>query len=259
MTDKNSDSILDFCINYKIDYYIGSPKKDESFLFYQNKKIDVLISINYLFLIDKTLINLPKKIAFNIHGSLLPKYRGRTPHVWAIINDEFETGITAHLIDEGCDTGEIIDQVIIPIDVNDTGFTILEKYKDLYFPLIEKILDSIENNTLNTIPQDKSKGCYFPKRTPLDGKINWNWQKKQIYNWVRAQSNPYPGAYTFLNNQKIIVDQISFTGHYFINDWPNGLIINETPLLVKTPNGVVEILKIRTIEKFIINKNDILD
>jgi methionyl-tRNA formyltransferase len=259
MTDKNSDLILDFCINNKIDHYIGSPKKDESFLFYQNKKIDVLISINYLFLIDKSLINLPQKIAFNIHGSLLPKYRGRTPHVWAIINDEFETGITAHLIDEGCDTGEIIDQVIVPIDVNDTGFTILEKYKDLYFPLIEKILDSIENNKLNTIPQDNSKGCYFPKRTPLDGKINWNWQKKQIYNWVRAQSNPYPGAHTFINNQKLIIDKIIFTEHYYNNELPNGLIINDSPFLVKTPNGVVEIIEYRRTDKISIYKNNILE
>jgi len=103
MTDKNSVSIIDFCKHKKINYFLGNPRGGKCITFIQSFEIDVLVSVNYLFLIDKDLINFPKKLAFNIHGSLLPKYRGRTPHVWAIINNEKETGITAHRIDEGCD------------------------------------------------------------------------------------------------------------------------------------------------------------
>src|SRR5690606_33504394 len=101
----------------------------------------------YLFIIDKKIIDLATSIAFNIHGSLLPKYRGRTPHVWSIINNEKFTGITAHIIDEGCDTGDIIEQVKIKISKSDTGASLLEKYNLLYLPLIRSVLEKIQTNS----------------------------------------------------------------------------------------------------------------
>jgi methionyl-tRNA formyltransferase len=96
---------------------------------------DLILSINYLFLLDEEMISkLP--LAINIHGSLLPKYRGRTPHVWSIINGETKTGVTAHIIDADCDTGDIVKQIVVPIEKDDTGATILEKYEKIYPELL---------------------------------------------------------------------------------------------------------------------------
>ncbi|WP_298222716.1 methionyl-tRNA formyltransferase [Flavobacterium sp.] len=247
-TDSKSDSIIEFCNEKGIDIFIGNPRKGKSQEFYENKPIDVLVSVNYLFLIEKDLINHPSILAFNIHGSLLPKYRGRTPHVWAIINNETKTGITAHLIDEGCDTGDIIEQIEIEINSQDTGADVLNKYNDQYIPLIDKVLHRIENNTLVAQPQNHNEATYFGKRTPEDGNIDWNWQKERIYNWVRAQAFPYPGAFTHLDSNKITIDSIGFSNVGYEYDMPNGLVLSANPFLVKTPNGVIQIDKFRAID-----------
>ncbi len=110
-TDKNSNHIVSYCSANNIPVYIGNPRNANTLEFIEGKKIDIIISINYLFLINKNLIKLPKLMCFNIHGSLLPKYRGRTPHVWSIINNEKFAGVTVHLIDEGCDSGDILNRL----------------------------------------------------------------------------------------------------------------------------------------------------
>ncbi len=144
-SNKDSNKVIDFCNIHSIDCFVGNPRDGACSSFIAKREIDILISVNYLYIIQKDLIDLPKKLAFNLHGSLLPKYRGRTPHVWAIINNETEAGISAHLIDEGCDTGDIIRQVIIPIKDNDTGFDILQKYSDSYIPLLKNVLNDINS------------------------------------------------------------------------------------------------------------------
>ena len=247
-TDSKSESIIAFCNTNDIDIFIGNPRNLKSKDFYQNKPIEVLVSVNYLFIIEKDLIEHPSILAFNLHGSLLPKYRGRTPHVWAIINNETKTGITAHLIDEGCDTGEIIEQVEIEIAHHDTGADILNKYNNQYIPLIDRVLFRIENRILATQIQNHSHATYFGKRTPEDGSIDWTWQKERIYNWVRAQAFPYPGSFTFCGSNKIIIDEIEFSNVGYNYDMPNGLILSVTPLLVKTANGVIQIKKFRDID-----------
>jgi methionyl-tRNA formyltransferase len=184
-------------------------------------------------------------MAFNIHGSLLPKYRGRTPHVWSIINNEKLTGITAHLIDVGCDTGDIIEQCQIKIKSNDTGASILKKFENKYYDLVESVLSKIITNQLVTVPQDNSKATYFGKRTPVDGLIDWAWHRERIYNWVRAQAFPYPGAFTYYLSNKVIIDWIELDDYGFDSTIPNGTIVSKDPIRVKTPNGLVKIIKVR--------------
>lgn len=258
MTDNSSFAIIEHSRSFEIDIFIGNPNSNEAKSFYQSKEIDVLISINYIFLIDCVLINHPKILAFNLHGSLLPKYKGRTPHVWSIINGETETGITAHLIDEGCDTGPIIYQETVSIEASDTGASILQKFSKKYLPLILKVLKSIEKNDIEYFKQDSKLGSFFPKRKPSDGLIDWNWQKQQIKNWIRAQAYPYPGAFTFMGNDKLTIDKILFNDIFFSPDIPNGLVISVKPFLVKTPNGVVEIISYREVNKVKIKQNIVL-
>jgi methionyl-tRNA formyltransferase len=245
MTDKNSLEIINLCKDFNYPILTGNPRNGKSQEFVEGKNIEVLISVNYLFIIEEDLIKLPEKLAFNIHGSLLPKYRGRTPHVWAIINNEKETGITAHIIDKGCDTGDIIEQISVPINYKDTGAIILEKYEQLYIPLIDTVLQKIEDDTIQLTPQENKNSTYFGKRSPKDGKIDWNWQRERIRNWIRAQAYPYPGAFSFYDDKKVIIDEIEFKDFAFNYEMSNGLVLSTNPLMIKTPNGVVEIKKIR--------------
>jgi len=245
LTDNVSSSIHEFAIKNEIPFFSGNPRNGKVSSFLRINICDVLISVNYLFLIDKEIINSPRILAFNVHGSLLPKYRGRTPHVWAIINNETRTGITAHIIDEGCDTGDIIDQIEIPILSADTGNCILKKFETYYPEIVISILEKIRNDTITTIKQDDSLSTFFVKRTPDDGKIDWDWQCERIFNWVRAQADPYPGAFAYYKEFKLIIDEIEFSDLGFNCMTQNGTILSVNPLVVKTSNGTIKINKHR--------------
>ena len=172
----------------------------------------------------------------------MPKYRGRTPHVWSIINNEKETGITAHVIDEGCDTGDIISQIKIPINEIETGSEILNKFKLEYYNLLLDVFKKLNSGKLELIKQDEQLSTYFGKRAPEDGRINWNWQKERIINWVRAQAHPYPGAFSYVNNQKLIIDKVEVCSFGYRFDTKNGTILAITPdIVVKTSNGALKI------------------
>jgi methionyl-tRNA formyltransferase len=254
-TDKNSLEIIDFAKVKNVPLFIGNPRNGKLACFINELKGDLLLSINYLFLVEEDLIK-KFKYPINFHGSLLPKYRGRTPHVWSIINNEVETGVTAHFIDSGCDTGDIILQKRIPILKNDTGFSVLEKYIEVYPLMVSEIIKLYKSNSIIRIKQNNSISTIYGKRTPSDGEINWNWQKERINNWVRAQAIPYPGAFTFFEGNKITIDKISFCDLGFDNEIPNGMILQVEPnLIVKTSNGAVKIEEIRNNEfEFIQNK-----
>lgn len=253
LTDRSSFEIINFCDQNTIPLFIGNPRNKKIDEFIKDKECEVIASVNYLFLIEKKIINLAKDLCFNIHGSLLPKYRGRTPHVWAIINNEKITGISAHIIDEGCDTGPIIKQIEIPIIKSDTGAKILDKYKESYIPLIEEVLEKHKSNQLIYNPQDESKATYFGKRTPEDGQIDWNWQAERIVNWVRAQAYPYPGAFTFYKDRKVTIDKVSICEYGFHYKQENGTILSTLPLIVKCSNSAVMIEVLREDVEFVKN------
>ena len=201
-------------------------------------------------MIEEDLISYPLKCAVNVHGSLLPKYRGRTPHVWAIINNEKKTGITAHMITSECDKGAIISQKEIPILDSDTGGSVLRKYTEVYPVLIDEVIEKILSGKLAgcLIEQDETKATYYSKRTPDDGEIDWNWQKERIYNWVRAMAPPeYPGAFFFDNEKKIVVQKIEYSDIGFPQGSTNGSIIlhDDKEYIIKTPNGCVKLFEYR--------------
>ena len=249
-TDSNSNEIIDTANDNHLPIFIGNPRNERALRFIDAHTIDIILSVNYLFLIERLLFS-KAELAVNIHGSLLPKYRGRTPHVWAIINNESKTGVTAHLIDDGCDTGDIIKQKEVVINNNDRGADILEKFNKLYIPLVDEILIDFERGSITPIPQNNKNATFFGKRTPDDGRINWGWQKERIRNWVRAQAYPYPGAFTYYQglDEKVIIDEVVFSDKGFNETDRNGLIVSLNPICVKTPNGVLEIRNIRNLER----------
>lgn len=249
-TDKKSTEIQRFAESHEIPIFVGKPDKKLAKEFLNDFEIDIILSVNYIFLLIKEIFNYPKNGSINLHGSLLPKYRGRTPHVWAIINGESITGVTAHFIDDGCDTGDIILQYKVPILDTDTGQDILEKFKSVYPILIRDILVKLESDDVNREIQDNSNSSFYGKRIPEDGLINWDNESINIYNWVRAQSTPYPGAFSYYSGNKVIIDWV-ITSNYHGTEIP-GTVLSTIPLMVKTGDGAIIIKKIRnnTMTKF---------
>lgn len=253
-TDKKSDEIISFCNEKNIACFVGNPRNESSVEFRSkiDERPDILLSVNYLFLIEHDLINYPKKIDINVHGSLLPKYRGRTPHVWSIINNEKETGITAHLITGECDKGAIIIQKRIPLERDDTGGSVLLKFKKIYPVIIDEVITGVQNDSLQIEEQDETRATYYPKRTPNDGEINWNWQRERIYNWVRAMAPPeYPGAFFFEKNKKVVVKKAELSDLGFSPETKNGQILShkENEYLIKVQNGCIKLFEYKMVEK----------
>jgi methionyl-tRNA formyltransferase len=257
-TDSKSDLIIEFANKNNVPLFIGNPRNGKLYEFASKFENDVLFSINYLYLLEKDVIDL-FRYPINFHGSLLPKYRGRTPHVWAIINNERQCGITAHYIDSGCDTGDIVLQKAIEIFDEDTGNDLLLRYIDNYPLIVSGVLTLIENDKVFRIEQNSKLATHFGKRTPDDGEIDWNWQKERIRNWIRAQAYPYPGAFTFADKQKVVIDKIEYSELGYDSDTPNGSIIQVKPFtVVKTPNGAVKLTKIRNYQKELFLKGKVL-
>lgn len=252
-TDRQSTEIIDFANENTILVFAGNPRARKGLEFLKSHALsfDLLVSVNYLFLIETDLIQYPAVAAINFHGSLLPRYRGRTPHVWAIINDEKVTGITAHFITEGCDEGAVIDQIEIEISREETGGGLLNKFHTLYPEFITRVVSRFKSGKVIGKIQDESQASFFGKRTPESGKIDWAWSNEKIYNWVRAQAEPYPGAFGFYDQQKIIIDKIEFSDapHNFTD--PNGLVLEggSNPV-VKTGKGAVRLARIRGMYNF---------
>jgi methionyl-tRNA formyltransferase len=257
LTDSNSDSIIKLAIDKNIPLFQGNPRNGALKDFLHEKPVDVIFSINYLFLVEDDIINHAKKYCINFHGSLLPKYRGRTPHVWAIINNESVTGITAHFITKECDEGDIVYQKPIYIEQSDTGGGILRKYYLEYPAAIDEVINKIEAGTISSSQQDSTKATFFPKRTPNDGEINWSWQKERIYNWVRAQCKPYPGAFTFYKDYKIVIHRIEYDDFGYHDKVPNGTILNhDQDVIIKTPNGAVRLKDFEIEQNIYIEKGE---
>ena len=124
---------------------------------------------------------------------------------------------------------------------------LLEKYAKEYFPLVKKVLSSVELNQLTLKKQIELKASYFGKRTPLDGEINWSWPKEDIRNWVRAQAYPYPGAFSFYDNLKIIIDKVSIYDGHLSTKILNGTLLKlDAIIVVKVSNGYLRLDSVRT-------------
>lgn len=241
-TDKNSKEIMDYAIISQIPVFVGNPRNGKLSKFLDQINCDILLSVNYLFLVEKEIID-RFKFPINFHGSLLPKYRGRTPHVWAIINNEIHTGVTAHFIDEECDAGDIVYQQEFEISSFDTGGSILYKFFNEYPKIVMTVVNMIDKGIIEKISQNEAHATYYGKRMPEDGHINWEWQKERIFNWVRALASPYPCAFSIYKDEKLIIDEIRYSEIGFNYEVTNGTILSTQPLVVKTCNGTITITK----------------
>ena len=133
-----------------------------------------------------------------MHGSLLPKYRGRVPVNWAVINGESETGATLHYMTEKPDAGDIVDQQAVAILPDDTAVDVFEKVTSAAARVLDRSLPVLISGTAPRVPQDLTRGSYSGGRKPQDGRIDWNQTAQRVHNLVRGVAPPYPGAFTSL-------------------------------------------------------------
>jgi methionyl-tRNA formyltransferase len=166
---------------------------------------DVLFSFYYRSLLPQAVLDLAPRGAFNMHGSLLPKYRGRAPTNWAVLNGETETGATLHEMVARADAGGIVDQQSVPILPDDTGQQVFDKVTVAAEQVLWRSVPLIESGAARLRPNDVAQGSYFGKRTPEDGRIDWSLPAKRVYDLVRAVAPPYPGAFTEIGGIRLVV------------------------------------------------------
>ncbi len=157
---------------------------------------DFFFSFYYREMLKAPLLAIPKHGALNMHGSLLPKYRGRVPVNWAIIRGETETGATLHYMTEKPDNGDIVAQQAVPILPNDTAHEVFQKVTVAAELALNDVLPALLSGKAQAVKQDLSKGAYFGGRKAEDGVIDWSQSAQEIHNLVRAVAPPYPGATT---------------------------------------------------------------
>jgi methionyl-tRNA formyltransferase len=163
---------------------------------------DLFVVVAYGQILPRSLLEIPKYGAVNVHASLLPAYRGAAPIVWAILKKEKMTGVTTMIMDEGMDTGDILLQAEIPIGERETGETLHDRLALLGAQLLLETLSKMKADDIRSIPQDHSKATYAPPLKKEDGRVDWKREAEEIDHQVRAL-RPWPGAYTDWDGQQL--------------------------------------------------------
>jgi methionyl-tRNA formyltransferase len=157
---------------------------------------DLVFSFYFRQMLPPEVLDLPRLGAFNMHGSLLPRYRGRAPVNWAVLRGETETGATLHVMTARADAGDIVDQEAVEIGPDDTGLMVQRKVSAAAVKILERRIEELKAGTAPRRPQDDSKASRFGRRQPEDGQIDWSQSAKSVHDLVRAITAPFPGAFT---------------------------------------------------------------
>lgn len=166
---------------------------------------DFLFVIGWSQLVDSEVIEIPSVAALGMHPAPLPRGRGRAPLAWSIIKGLDETALSLfHLVEEA-DAGDIVGQVPLPIDIGDDASSLYQKMVEAGRTLMRDYYPEFSEGTVRNIPQDDSRATWWPKREPHHGLIDWNRRPDVLYNWIRGQSRPYPGAFSYLRDEKITI------------------------------------------------------
>ncbi|WP_298273566.1 formyltransferase [Geobacter sp.] len=202
---------------------------------------DFLFSFYYRNMIKPEVLEIPRRGALNLHGSYLPRYRGRVPVNWAVINGETETGATLHHMVAKPDAGDIVDREKVEIAFTDTAFDVFTKVTEAAVTVIARSYPLLAAGTAPRIPMNLAEGNYFGGRRPADGLIDWTKSAVQIYNLIRGVTHPYPGAFTHLDGKKVII----WSARPVAGSAAPGTIASTEPLLVGTGEGLLEIRSVQ--------------
>jgi methionyl-tRNA formyltransferase len=175
---------------------IDDPNEPSLFSAVKKAGPDLIFSFYFRHVLPREILELPRLGAFNIHGSLLPKYRGRAPVNWAIVNGETETGVTLHVMTSKADAGDIVDQEAVEIGPDDTAIEVQHRVTAAAVTILARRIEELQAGTAPRRPQDESKATTFPRRRPEDGQIDWTQSARRVHDLVRAVTHPFPGAFT---------------------------------------------------------------
>jgi methionyl-tRNA formyltransferase len=166
---------------------------------------DYIFSFYYRHLIASDILAVARIAALNMHGSLLPKYRGRAPVNWAILHGETETGASLHIMEAKPDAGDIVGQVAVPIDPNEDATAVFAKVSNAAVHVMQAALPALLEGRVPRTPNELAKGSYFGGRKPEDGRIQWSQDALQVHNLIRAVAPPYPGAFTDWQGASMVI------------------------------------------------------
>ncbi|TCV98918.1 bifunctional UDP-4-amino-4-deoxy-L-arabinose formyltransferase/UDP-glucuronic acid oxidase ArnA [Biostraticola tofi] len=206
----------------------------------RDMKPDVIFSFYYRNMLSEEILSLAPHGGFNLHGSLLPRYRGRASVNWAIIQGETETGVTLHRMVKRPDAGDIVGSQAVAIDRDDTALTLHAKIRGAAKELLDDLLPAIRTGNATFTAQDEKLASYFGRRTAADGEITWKQTAAQIDNLVRGVTEPYPGAFTHLCQRSVTLWRTR------VIEWQHGeaagTILSTDPLVIACGKGALEIL-----------------
>ena len=197
-------SVIETAIFNDIDVALPDDVNDDAFV----RRIaaidpDFIFSFYFRQMMGRPLLALARRGALNMHGSLLPQYRGRAPVNWAVIRGETRTGATLHHMVEAADAGDIVDQQEVPILPDDTAFDVFRKVTVAAEIVLWRSLDALVAGTAPRIPQSREAATYFGRRRPDDGRIDWSAGARTIHDLVRGVAPPYPGAFTVVRGRTL--------------------------------------------------------
>lgn len=199
---------------------------------------DLIFSFYYRHMIATAILDSARLGAFNMHGSLLPKYRGRAPVNWAIVNGEHETGVTLHHMVARADAGDIVDQQAVTIGPTDSVRDLYPHIVAAARAVLARQLDNLLAGRAPRQVQDETQASYFGGRRPEDGRIDWSSSAQTIFNLIRAVTHPYPGAFTDVAGRRLY---IWWGAAHDAPSGPAGVVLSEQPLRVAAGQGCIEI------------------
>lgn len=208
-------SVAKLCVEKNIPYI--TPRADELTGLIpklQSLAPDYLFSFYYRHMIPAQILACAKIAALNMHGSLLPNFRGRAPVNWAILHGVSETGATLHIMEVKPDAGDIVGQAAVSIGPDETATEVFGKVSTAAVEVINQVLPSLVKGNVPRKPNELEKGSYFGGRKPADGQIQWKQTALQVHNLVRAVAPPYPGAFTEHQGQTMLVARTSLKGPF---------------------------------------------
>ena len=173
---------------------------------------DVMFSFYFRSMLPMSVLGLAPRGAFNMHGSLLPRFRGRAPTNWAVLKGESETGATLHEMVAKADAGRIVDQQAVPILPDDTARQVFDKVTVAAEMVLWRSLPAIVAGEIAWRDNNLARGSYFGGRRPEDGRIDWSRPAAEVYNLVRAVAPPYPGAFTEVGGARLVVAKARLAG-----------------------------------------------
>jgi len=200
-----ADSVEDFARERAISVHLTERIDHDTIDLVKHAEPDVIVVNSWYTWMPPELYNLPPHGTLNLHDSLLPKFTGFSPVLWALISGESEFGLTIHRMDEGLDTGDILVQHALPIGPDATGTELVLRGMELIPGALREALTALETGTAVWRPQNKAERTYFHKRSERDSLIDWTWPAEDLERFVRALSEPYPRAYTHYRGERIEV------------------------------------------------------